>query len=143
MRRSQRFERIAQLSRTAEQVAAEAYRRAQDESARYATQIDDLERYRNEYMRGFTDDTAFNGYHAQKLRAFVGRIEEALAQLRARHAQAQRREAQQRAAWLELRRRTNTLDDVALRAREGEVVELEKRLQREIDDRPRPAAAKG
>jgi flagellar export protein FliJ len=120
-------------------VAAQAYRRAQDETARCATQIGDLERYRDEYLAGLGGAAALSGYDAQKRRVFVARIEEALDQLRARHAQAQRREAQERAVWLERRRRTNTLDDVALRARDSESAELEKRLQREIDDRPRPA----
>lgn len=141
MRRSQRYERIARLSRTAEQVAAQAYRRAQDETARHATQIGELERYRDEYLQGLGTGPVRNGYEVQKLRTFVARIEEALGQLRARHAQAARREAQERAVWLERRRRTNTLDEVALRARDSEFAELEKRLQREIDDRPRPATA--
>jgi flagellar export protein FliJ len=141
MRSSQRYERIARLARTAENVAAQAYRRAQLETGRCAAQIADLERYRQEYLAGFAGSTASNGYDAQKLRVFVTRIEDAIAQLQSRLAHAERREAQERTVWLERRRRTSTLDDVALRAREGEFVELEKRLQREIDDRPRAAAA--
>jgi flagellar FliJ protein len=138
MKKSQRLQRIANLSHTAEQIAAQAFNRARDEVERYATQVRDLERYRDEYLRQVGGDTGVvNGYQVQKLRAFVGRIEEALAQLRARQEQAERRREQQRAVWMERRRRSNTLGEVASRAREHEQVELEKRLQREIDDRPR------
>ena len=141
MKKSQRLQRIANLSHTAEQIALQAFNRARDEVERHATQIRDLEQYRDEYLKQFGAEGtgSVDGYHVQKLRAFVGRIEEALAQLRARQAQAERRREQERAVWMERRRRSNTLGDVALRARDHEQFELEKKLQREIDDRPRAA----
>jgi len=138
MKKSQRLQRIAHLSHTAEQIAAQAFNRARDEVERYATQVRDLERYRDEYLQQFDGGTGVvNGYHVQKLRAFVGRIEEALAQLRARQAQAELKREQERTVWIERRRRSNTLSEVATRARDHEQIEIEKRLQREIDDRPR------
>lgn len=139
MKKSQRLQRIANLSQTAEQIAAQALARASDEVTRYEAQIRELERYRDEYLRQFERDHpgALDGYRAQKLRAFVARIEEALTQLVDRHAQAERRREHERAQWADKRRRTNTLTDVAARARGAEEVSFEKALQREIDDRPR------
>ena len=141
MKKSQRLQRIANLSLTAEQIAAQALARASDEVTRYEAQIRELERYRDEYLRQFERDHpgGLDGYRAQKLRTFVGRIEEALHQLVARHAQAERRREQERAQWADRRRRATTLNDVAARARGVEEVSFEKALQREIDDRPRGA----
>ena len=139
MKKSQRLQRIANLSQSAEQIAAQAFSRARDEVTRYATQIRELERYRDEYLRQFERDhpDGLDGYRAQKLRAFVGRIEEALGTLLDRHAQAERKCEQERKLWMERRRRANTMSDVAVRARGVEDVAAEKALQREIDDRPR------
>lgn len=139
MKKSQRLQRIANLSHTAEQIAAQSFARASDEVTRYEAQIRELERYRDEYLRQFERDHpgALDGYRAQKLRDFVGRIEQALAQLVDRHAQAERRREHERTEWMGKRRRANTLTDVATRARGVEEVSFEKALQREIDDRPR------
>lgn len=139
MKKSQRLQRIANLSHSAEQIAAQALARASDEVTRYAAQIRELEHYRDEYLRQFGHDHpgALDGYRAQKLRAFVARIEEALTQLVDRHAQAERRREHERAQWADRRRRTNTLTDVASRARGVEEAGFEAALQREIDDRPR------
>ncbi len=139
MKKSQRLQRIANLSHSAEQIAAQALARASDEVARYAAQIRELERYRDEYLRQFERDHpgALDGYRAQKLRTFVGRIEEALTQLVHRHAQAERRREHERVQWADRRRRANTLTDVASRARGVEESSFEAALQREIDDRPR------
>ncbi len=141
MKKSQRMQRIATLSHTAEQIAAQALARAGDEVRRYEAQIRELESYRDEYLRQFERDHpgTLDGYRAQKLRAFVARIEEALTQLINRHAQAERRREHERAIWMDKRRRANTLTDVATRARGIEEIKAEKALQREIDDRPRGA----
>ncbi|MCC7122074.1 MAG: flagellar FliJ family protein [Gammaproteobacteria bacterium] len=139
MKKSQRLQRIANLSHTAEQVAAQTLARCSDEVARYAAQIRELEHYRDEYLRQFERDHpgGLDGYRAQKLRVFVGRIDEALIQLVERHAQAERRREHERAVWADRRHRTDTLTDVATRARGVEEVNVENALQREIDDRSR------
>ena len=139
MKKSQRLQRIANLSSTAETIAAQALSRVTDEVRRYEAQIGELERYRDEYLRQFERDhpERLDGYRAQKLRAFVTRIEEALHQLLERHAQAERRREQEQALWLERRRRATTLNEVASRARGTEDLAYEQALQREIDDRPR------
>ena len=69
MKKSQRLQRIANLSQSAEQIAAQAFSRARDEVTRYATQIRELERYRDEYLRQFERDhpDGLDGYRAQKL----------------------------------------------------------------------------
>lgn len=144
MKKSQRLQRIANLSVTAEQVAAQAFSRARDEAERYATQIRDLERYRDDYLRQFARENTdgLDGYRAQKLRAFVVRIEEALHMLLDRHAQAERRREQERANWMDRRRRTGTMNEVVTRARGTEDKQAEKALQREMDDRPRASSAR-
>ncbi len=139
MKKSERLQRLANLSLTAKQIAAQSLARTNDELERCAAQIRDLERYRDEYLRQLAGECGerLDGYGAQRLRAFVAAIEQALAALADRERQTEARRLQERAAWLERRRRAQTLGDIAARARDGEEADFEKALQREIDDRGR------
>ena len=83
MKKSNRLQRIADLSETAEQLAAQALARASEEVERIERQLQDLESYRDEYLRPLREPGGggLGAYQAQKLRLFVGKIEEALALL--------------------------------------------------------------
>lgn len=138
MKKSGRVQRLADLSGTVEKLAALALSQAQAEVARLRQQALDLERYRNEYLHPLNEGSrALGGYEVQKRRLFVGRIDQALAQLQGRMRQAEVAAAKAESVWNEQRRRTQTMNDVAGRARAQEEMQAEKALQREIDDRPR------
>ena len=141
MKKSGRMQRLADLSGTVEKLAEQALAKAQAEAARLRQQALDLERYRNEYLNPLNDGSrAVGGYEVQKLRLFVARIDQALAQLQGRIRQAEAAVTKAEAVWNEQRRRTQTMNDIAGRARAVEEVQAEKVLQREIDDRPRRGA---
>ena len=137
MKKSGRLQRIADLSTTAEQLAAQAVARANDEVSRIERQARDLESYRDDYLRPLREAGGVGAYQAQKLRLFVGKIEEALALLRRKLALAEKQRDHEQQQWLEQRRRALMTNKVAERARAEEEVQAERALQREIDDRPR------
>ena len=138
MKKSGRVQRLADLSGTVEKLAAQTLAQAQAELARLRQQASDLERYRNEYLHPLKEGARpVVGYEVQKLRLFVARIDQALAQLQGRIRQAEGAVVKAESVWQEQRRRTQTMNDVAVRARAVEERRAEKVLQREIDDRPR------
>ena len=139
MKKSNRLQRIANLSETAEQLAAQALARANEEVERLERQLRDLESYRDEYLRPLRESGGggLGAYQAQKLRLFVGKIEEALALLRKKRALAEKQRDHERQLWMEQKRRALMTNKVAERARVEEEAMAERALQREIDDRPR------
>ena len=141
MKKSGRVQRLADLSGTVEKLAAQAVAQAQAELARLQQQAMDLERYRDEYLRPLKEGAGpVGGYEVQKLRVFVGKIDQALGQLQGKVGQAQAAVMQAEEVWNEQRRRTQAMNNVADRARTAEEAQAEKALQREIDDRPRQGA---
>ena len=138
MKKSGRVQRLANLSTTAEQISAQALARATEEVSRLERQIGDLQGYRDEYLRPLREAgaTAVGGYQVQKLRLFVGRIEEALALIERKKKLAESNRERERAVWMEQRRRALLMNKVAQRARTEEEAHAERTLQREIDDRP-------
>jgi len=139
VKKSNRLQRIADLSETAEQLAAQALARASEEVERLERQLRDLESYRDEYLRPLreTGGDGLGAYQAQKLRLFVGKIEEALALLRKKRDLAEKQRDHERHLWMEQKRRALMTNKVAERARVEEEAMAERALQREIDDRPR------
>jgi flagellar protein FliJ len=138
VKKSGRVQRLANLSATAEQISAQALARATEEVSRLERQMGDLQGYRDEYLRPLREAgaTAMGGYQVQKLRLFVGRIEEALALIERKKKLAEINCERERAVWMEQRRRALLMNKVAQRARTEEEAHAERTLQREIDDRP-------
>ena len=139
MDRSKRLERLADLSSTAERIAAQALAKTNGDLIQYQSQLAELKSYRVEYQRSLVggEGVLINAHEAQKLRAFLQRIDAAIAQVEQMMALALRRGDREREAWMEKRLRTDVLAGIADRARHHEAEAAEQRLQREIDDRPR------
>lgn len=139
MKKSGRLQRIANLSTTAEQLAVQAVARATEELDRIDTQVRALESYRDEYLRPLHEPggQGVGAYQAQKLRLFVGKIQEAMVLLAKKRVMAEHKLAQERNEWMAQKRRAIMTNKVAERARAEEEAVSERALQREIDDRPR------
>ncbi len=136
MTRSERMARVTRLSQTAEQITAQAFRRARQELERQTAQRCELRAYQAEYLQRLQNAAAtVGGYEAQQLRIFVQRIEAAVATLTERICQAERKCESERERWLAQRRKTGAYDEVTQRARREEAGVAERKLQREIDDR--------
>ena len=135
MKRSQRITRIARLSNTEEQIAAQAYASAQREVATQEGQLRNLRAYQIEYLGRLGNGASLAGYEAQKLRVFVQRIDQAIASVEQKLHGAVRRCERERLRLVAHKRRVNALQEVASRARRVEIRQAENRLQIEIDDR--------
>lgn len=136
MKRSKRLTRIAQISDTAKQAAAQSLARATDEFERHAAQLRELTAYREEYLEQLQSNAApLAAYQVQKLRIFIQRIDEAVQIVQQKLQSAERRCERERSTWLERHRRANAMHDVAARAGAVEAKLTESLLQRELDDR--------
>ncbi len=133
--------RIARLSTTEEQIAAQAYASAQREVTAQEGQLQSLRAYQAEYLKRLGDGTALASYEAQKLRVFVQKIEAAIAGLEQKLRGALRRCERERVRLMGHKQRVNALQGVATRARVSEGRQAENRLQHEIDDRWRARPA--
>lgn len=135
MKRSQRMTRIARLSTTEEQIAAQTYAAAQREVTAQEAQLQSLRDYQAEYLKSLGDGASLASYEAQKLRVFVQRIDAAIMGLEQKLRGALRRCERERLQLIGHKQKVSALQGVATRARLSEVRQAENRLQHEIDDR--------
>lgn len=137
MTKSGRLQRVAEISRKAEQTAAQTLATSRRQLDNYRQQMHELEAYREEYRARFRSGSAtpMNGFEAQKLSAFITQVDRVIDGLHAKIAHATQTHNLQRDAWAQQRSRVDALDGVAGRARRQEQNAEEARDQREIDDR--------
>jgi flagellar export protein FliJ len=135
--RSQRIQRIAQLSRRSELSAAGTLSAAQRELEQCTAQLQELTTYREEYRASLRSGSAvaMNGAQVQKIRAFISQIDTVIDSLNVKIRQCTERQNLTRAMLIKTQRRANALDAVADRERRQESSDAESREQREIDDR--------
>jgi flagellar export protein FliJ len=139
MTRSQRVARVAALSKTAEQVAAQAMSISKAEVAQFEQQLADLVQYRNEYSASLSSGSAtpLDGARAQEIRGFISQIESVIEVVERRLNDTAQRHDRERGAWVDQLRRAKALNGVVARLKTQEARTADNRRQREIDDRPR------
>ena len=135
MRKSKRFEPIQEIAST----KAEGLSRAMGEAARKVAdlerQLEQLQAYRDEYVRNSTQSSGtMDAVKLQNYRSFLDRLGEAMRQ----HAQslqlAQAELDKRRAQWSEKRIEAESLSRVVDRFRKEEQHAADRREQREGDD---------
>ena len=135
MRKSKRFEPIQEIAST----KAEDLSRAMGEAARKVAdlerQLEQLQAYRNEYVRNSTQSSGtMDAVKLQNYRSFLDRLGEAMRQhaqsLKAAHAELEKRRAQ----WSEKRIEAESLGRAVDRFRKEEQHAADRREQREGDD---------
>ncbi|MGO9949326.1 MAG: flagellar export protein FliJ [Steroidobacteraceae bacterium] len=135
MRKSKRFEPIQEIAST----KAEGLSRAMGEAARKVAdlerQLEQLQAYRDEYVRNSTQSGGtMDAVKLQNYRSFLDRLGEAMRQhaqsLQLAHAELDKRRAQ----WSEKRIEAEVLSRVVDRFRKEEQHAADRREQREGDD---------
>ena len=135
MRKSKRFEPIQEIAST----KAEDLSRAMGEAARKVAdlerQLEQLQAYRNEYVRNSTQSSGtMDAVKLQNYRSFLDRLGEAMRQhaqsLKLAHAELDKRRSQ----WSEKRIEAQVLSRVVDRFRKEEQHAADRREQREGDD---------
>jgi flagellar export protein FliJ len=135
MMKSKRFEPIQQIASTSAMDLSRAMGEAGRKVADLERQLEQLQSYRDEYVRNSTQPArATNAVQLQNYRSFLDRLGEALRQhlknLDAARAEFEKR----RALWSEKRIEAESLGRVVDRFRKEERHDADRREQREGDD---------
>ncbi len=136
MKKSQRMERLTQLSDLRQHLVEQAFLAAQRDVSTQEAQLVSLRAYQAEYLKRLGDGGSLPGYEAQKLRVFVQRIEKVIATLEYKLRQANQRRERERERLVVHKQRGHALGAVASRTRSLEFKQAENRLQNAIDDLP-------
>jgi len=136
MKKSSRLQPVVQVAENREQMAAQALGNAQLGLAASEQRLNELKRYREEYVRRFHDAGAI-GMGANKLedfRKFLANLSQAIDQQVRVVAQAARGVEDKRRHWLSSRSKTQILDTVVSRYQAEEQRQADRKEQRELDE---------
>lgn len=141
MRNSRRLQPVANLARQNERGAARKHGDVLREFQKQQQQLDELIRYRNQYVENF-QQAGKAGLSIVQLRdyqLFLGRLDQAIAQQRQQVQHGQQASLQSQANWLNKRGHSKMLDKVVANRAEEEQRAIDRREQRELEDRPQSA----
>ena len=139
--RSKQFKPVVDHAHHLEQEAARALGEANQRVAAALNQLDQLGRYRDEYLQQFHALSERGGVDPGRLRdfqAFLAKLNDALTQQQQALESARQQREEVRRFWLAKRGRSKALDSVLHRYIEEEIYLETKREQRETDDRRPP-----
>jgi flagellar export protein FliJ len=135
---SARIATLLKLAALREQNAARAFASSNAKLEQARQQADQLENYGREYEQAFrTIDTPLSASQLLNFHGFFGQLSAIQTQ---QEQTVQQRSTEQEAArqrWLEAYTRIQLLERIRQQRLAREQLEQEKRLQRELDDRPR------
>ena len=135
MTRSKRMQSVVEVTASRERDAARRLGDLQNRELAAAQRLEELIRYREEYTRQFADGVSLPAARLQDYRVFLSRLNQAVEAQQKLLARAQQECAAQRSRWLEIHSRAQALDKVALRYRDAERDDHERREQKEADQR--------
>lgn len=104
-------------------------------------QLDELKRYRDEYAARLRGGASLTARELGEFRVFLQKLELAIEQQGKRVEEEALRLRQSRQTWLQRHQRTSALDKVLENYRDEERKEMQRREQRESDDRGRRGKA--
>ncbi len=138
MRSSKRLQPVANLAKQTERNAARQHGDVLREFQQQQQQLEELIKYRNQYVEQF-QQAGKAGLSIVQLRdyqLFLSRLDQAIAQQRQQVQQHQAVSQQSRANWMDKRGKSKMIDKVVEGREQAEQQSLEKREQRELEDRP-------
>ncbi|HEC18561.1 MAG TPA: flagellar export protein FliJ [Gammaproteobacteria bacterium] len=146
MKRSQRLEPVVKVAENREQQAAKALGEAQAALQQAQQRLAELKTYREEYVQRFHSDgaTGMSAVQMGDYRLFLSKLSRAIEQQAELVEQAAARLEQQRQQWFDQRGKVKMLGNVVSRFQADERRSVERREQREQDERSqgRPSATK-
>ena len=136
-KRSQRFEPVVKVAENREQEAARDLGRAQATLAEAQQRLSELESYREEYIKRFHSTGAVGMSAAQMLdyRAFMVKLDQAIAEQGLVVEQVAHRAEQQRQEWFSRRGKVKMLDTVVTRYQADERRDADRKEQGDQDER--------
>lgn len=137
MRASKRLQPICDFKQRQEDEAAKLLARAANEVSSQKQRLKDLESYRGEYDRQFSE-TSSQGISAKRMKDyqnFMHNLANVLEQQKAAITTLEREFEEKKRQWLAARNRTKALSKVQTKYQKAEDVKEEKSQQKEQDDR--------
>jgi flagellar export protein FliJ len=135
MRKSKRFEPIREIASSKAQDLSRAMGEAAGKVADLERQLEQLQAYRDEYVRNSTQSSgAMDAVKLQNYRSFLDRLGEAMRQHVQSLAKARAELDKRRAQWSEKRIEAESLSRVVDRFRKEEQHAADRREQRDGDD---------
>ncbi|MFA7388765.1 MAG: flagellar export protein FliJ [Thiohalobacteraceae bacterium] len=134
MTRSKRMQSVVEVTANREREAARRLGEAQTRAQAATQRLDELIRYREEYTRQFADNVSLPAARLQDYRVFLNRLNQAVEAQQKLLARAEQDCATQRSVWMEIHTRAKALDKVALRYRDAERSDQDRREQKETDE---------
>jgi len=138
MRSAKRLQPVARLARHSERDAARRHGNVLREYQQQQQQLDELIRYRNQYVENFqrAGKAGLSIVQLRDYQLFLSRLDQAIAQQNQQVQQRQQVSQQSQANWMEKRGKSKMIDKVVANRAEAERRQQEKREQRELEDRP-------
>ena len=143
MSNSNQLQPVANLARHNERSAARRHGDVQREFRQQQAQLEELIRYRNQYVENFQQagKTGLSIVQLRDYQLFLARLDQAIAQQRQQVQQHHAETRQSQANWIDKRGKSKMLDKVVAGRVQQEQQAAEKREQRELEDRPHRADA--
>ena len=137
MTRSKRMKPVQQLAQRRERKAVQKLGQSQQYLQAQQAKLEELRAYRDQYARDFEASgcDGLGAMRVQDYRIFLSRLSEAVRQQEAVIAQCCARHEQTRQQWMESRGQSQTFDKLVDRYRLEENKQLERKEQKEQDDR--------
>jgi flagellar protein FliJ len=135
MTRSKRMQSVVEVTANRERDAARRLGDLQHREQAAVQRLEELIRYREEYTQQFADGVSLPAARLQDYRVFLSRLNQAVEAQQTLVARARQECAAQRSRWLDIRSRVQALGKVALRYRDAERDEHDRREQKETDQR--------
>lgn len=137
MARSKRLEPLARIAEHRQQDAAGRFKQSRERLARYQAKLEEMRRYRAEYLDGFGERgrEGLRGDEIKRFQAFVAKLDETIGQLEGLVAGERSQVERDRALWLAKRARTKALDGAIEGLRRAEDLDQLLREDREADER--------
>ena len=138
MRSSRRLQPVANLAKQSERSAARQHGDVLREFQQQQQQLEELIKYRNQYVEQFQQagKAGLSIVQVRDYQLFLSRLDQAIAQQRQLVQQHQAVSQQTQANWMDKRGKSKMLDKVVENRELVEKQTLEKREQRELEDRP-------
>ncbi len=138
MRRSKKLQPVANLAKLNERSAAKLHGSVLRELQKQETQLDELINYRNQYLTAFktAGESGLSAIQMQDYRIFLQRLDDAIQQQQQNVINGRQNTQSSQAKWTDTRNQSDMINKVVENRQQHENQQVEKREQRELEDRP-------
>ena len=135
-RKSERISRIVAVTKIEERSQCQEMGRAQKKLDDEVNRLGELKSYRQSYQRQFQPGGDVSSARWQDYQNFMQRLEQAVSAQKEQVLTGEQNRDAHRQRWMVKKRKLESLERIVDRYRRSEAVELERQLQKTLDDLP-------